>query len=106
MKIDLTDVSPVRKEMSIEVPVEDVEREKDSLLKSYRAKAKIPGFRPGKAPIDVVRKRFQKELEEEIREGVVSSSFMKAAHEKGLRYLHVHPDARASALSCRHLAAD
>jgi trigger factor len=87
MKIDLTDVSPVRKEMSVEVPVEDVEREKDSLLKSYRAKARIPGFRPGKAPIDVVRKRFKKELEEDIRERVVSSSFVKAAREKGLQPL-------------------
>ena len=55
MKIDLTDVSPVRKEMSVEVPAEDVEREKNNLLKSYRSKARIPGFRPGKAPMSVIR---------------------------------------------------
>ena len=73
MKIDLTDVSPVRKEMSVEIPVEDVEREKDTLLKGYRSKAKIPGFRPGKAPMSVIRTRFRKELEEDVRERLVSA---------------------------------
>jgi trigger factor len=84
MKIDLTDLSPVRKRMSVEVDVEDVERETRVVLQSYRKKARIPGFRPGKAPMSVVRSHFTKELEEDVRERVVSSSFLKATREKGL----------------------
>jgi len=84
MKIDLTDLSPVRKRMSVEVDAEDVERETRVVLQSYRKKARIPGFRPGKAPMSVVRSHFTKELEEDVRERVLSSSFLKATREKGL----------------------
>ena len=84
MKIDLTDLSPVRKRMSVEVDVEDVERETRAVLQGYRKKARIPGFRPGKAPLSVVRSHFTKELEEEVRERVLSSSFLEATREKGL----------------------
>ena len=87
MKIDLTDVSPVKKQMSVEVTTEDVKRETDSVLRGYRAKARIPGFRPGKAPMSVIRARFAKELEEDVRERVVTASFFKAAREKGLEPL-------------------
>ena len=90
MKIDLTDVSPVKKQMSVEVALEDIERETASVLASYRAKTHIHGFRPGKAPISVIRARFSKELEQDVRDRVVASSFLKAAKEKGLEPLG-HP---------------
>lgn len=87
MKIDLTDISPVRKRMSIEVAAEDVQRETDSILKGYRQKARIPGFRQGKAPLDVVRAHFAEELKEDVRDRIVSTSFHEAAREKGLEPL-------------------
>lgn len=90
MKIDLNDVSPVKKEMSVEVAPEDVERETASVLASYRAKTHIRGFRPGKAPMSLIRARYAKELEQDVRERVVSSSFLRAAREKGLEPLG-HP---------------
>ena len=54
MKIDLTDLSPVKKRMSIEVDPKDVQRETDSVLRGYARKARIPGFRKGKAPLSVM----------------------------------------------------
>lgn len=87
MKIDLTNLSPVKKRMSVEIPPEAVEREAKSLLRDYRKKARIPGFRRGKAPAAVVRARFSKEMEDDLRERVVSASFLRAAKEQGLRPL-------------------
>ena len=87
MKIDLTNLSPVKKRMSVEVAPEALEREAASLLRNYRKKARIPGFRQGKAPASVIRARFSKELEDDLRERVVSASFRSAAKEKGLRPL-------------------
>jgi trigger factor len=87
MKIDLTDLSPVRKRMSVEVAVEDVERETESVLRGYRQKARIPGFRPGKAPLSVVRSHYAKEVREDVRDRIVSTSFHEAAREKGLEPL-------------------
>ncbi len=84
MKIDLTDLSPVKKRMAIEVAPEDVQRETDDVLRGYASKAQIPGFRRGKAPISVIRSHFARELEGDVRDRVVTASFRKAAQQKGL----------------------
>ncbi len=85
MKITLNDLNDVKKSMTVEVPPEIVDKERDSLIKSYRAKARIPGFRQGKAPVSVIRSRFAKELREEVRERVLTRAYAEAAKEKGLR---------------------
>lgn len=87
MKIDLTDLSPVKKSMVVEVDVAEVERETDQVLRRYRQQARIPGFRPGKAPLPVVRARFAREVEDDVRDRVISRSYVEAAREKGLRPL-------------------
>jgi len=87
MKYDLTDLSPVRKRLSFEIAADEVERETEAVLQGYRRKAKIKGFRPGKAPAAMVRSHFGKEVKEEVRDRLLSSSFAEAAREKGLRPL-------------------
>ena len=87
MKIDLTDLGPVKKKMRVEVEAEDVQREAEAILRGYAAQARIPGFRRGKAPLALVRQRFGRELEEDVRERVVSTAFARAAAEKGLKPL-------------------
>jgi trigger factor len=84
MKIDLTDLSPVKKTMTIEVDPGDVAQEAERTLDGYRRKARIPGFRPGKAPKSVIKNRFAKELEEDTRERILSRYFHEAVQEKGL----------------------
>ena len=61
MKIELTDLSPVKKSLTIELDEETVAKETASVLKSYAAKAQIPGFRKGKAPKSVIKSRFAKQ---------------------------------------------
>jgi trigger factor len=87
MKIELTDISPVRKSLSIEVDADEVSRQTDELLKDYRRKARIPGFRKGKAPLAIIRAHFAKEAGEDVRERIISSSFLEATREKGLEPL-------------------
>ena len=85
MKIELSDVSAVKKIMTVEVPPEIVEKERDSVVRGYAKKASIPGFRPGKAPHSVIRTRFARELREDVRERVLTRAYAEAAKEKGLR---------------------
>lgn len=87
MKIDLTDTSPVKKSLAIEVEPHEMERETEVVLRGYAKKAKIPGFRPGKAPLTVIRARFGDEVREEVRERVMTRCFREAAREKELRPL-------------------
>ncbi len=85
MKIELSDVSAVKKIMTIEVPPEIVEKERDVVARGYAAKASIPGFRKGKAPLSLIRTRFARELREDVRERLLTRAYAEAAKEKGLR---------------------
>jgi trigger factor len=84
MKIDLTDVSSVKKTMVVEIPPEEIQRETQAVLRGYAGKAKIPGFRQGKVPTDILRKRFGKEIKEDVRDRVLQRYYHKATLEKGL----------------------
>jgi trigger factor len=83
MKIEVKDVSPVRKEMAVEAAADEVAREKDELLRRYARQAKIPGFRQGKAPLSVIKARFGREVDEDLRERLVARLYTEAIREKG-----------------------
>jgi trigger factor len=85
MKIELEDLSPVKRRMSVEVPAAEVDRERGCVLRGLQKKVKMPGFRQGHVPLDVIRTRFAEEVEQELREHVLGHSFREAAQQKGLR---------------------
>jgi trigger factor len=84
MKVELTDVSQVKKKLEIEVDTDAVERETRSVVQAFRKQARVPGFRKGKTPPEVVRKRFAKEIDDEVRDHLLSHSYHDALKEKEL----------------------
>jgi trigger factor len=87
MRIDLSDLSPVKKSLAVEVDSEEVSKETAAVLRRYSSQARLPGFRQGKAPTDLVRKRFAKEIEADVQERLISRLWRAAAQEKGLHPL-------------------
>jgi len=87
MKIEVTDVSPVRKNMAIEADATEVAQERKDVLRRYAQQARIPGFRPGKAPMKVIQARYAKELDEDLKERLVARLYSEAIREKDLRPL-------------------
>src|SRR6266550_7621604 len=71
--------------LKIELPPDEVSREWDTIANSFARFAKIPGYRPGKAPRAVVDKRFRKEIQEEVTKKLVSKSYREAIEQKKLR---------------------
>src|SRR3954467_15147799 len=71
--------------LNIELPTEEVSKEWDSLAANYAKYARIPGYRPGKAPKAVVEKKFRKEIQDELTKKLVSKSYHEAIAEKQLR---------------------
>ncbi len=71
--------------LQIELPPEEVSKEWDAIATSFARFAKIPGYRPGKAPRAVVDKRFRKEIQEEVTKKLVSKSYHEAIEQKKLR---------------------
>jgi trigger factor len=78
MNVTVEDSGPCRKTLKIQVPAEKVNEEYTGILSMYSRAAKIPGFRPGKAPKDLVKRRYAKEIEEELQSQVISSSYREA----------------------------
>ncbi|HEX6852047.1 MAG TPA: trigger factor [Candidatus Polarisedimenticolaceae bacterium] len=87
MKIEVTEISPVKKTLSIEASEDEVSRETEAVVRRWASQVRIPGFRQGKVPVDLVRKRFAKEIQDDVRERLVSRLYAEAAREKGFRPL-------------------
>ena len=71
--------------LKIELPAEEVSKEWDAIANSFARFAKIPGYRPGKAPRAVVDKRFRKEIQDEVTKKLVSKSYREAIEQRKLR---------------------
>jgi trigger factor len=82
--LNFEDLSPVQKTVEVEIPAAVLEREADRVTSEFGRQAKVPGFRPGKIPVSVVRTRFAKEIQEEVVSRVLGASFREAVREKGL----------------------
>lgn len=73
------------REVEVEVPADEVSKAFRSVLKKVQKQAKMPGFRPGKIPETVLRKRFAESIEQEVVETVLPQHFRAAIDAKGLR---------------------
>lgn len=71
-----------KRETEIIVPIEEVEKETEHVVSGVRAKAKLPGFRPGKAPANLIRTRFRQEIRQDVLEHILPKAFRKRAEEE------------------------
>lgn len=72
-------------ELAITVPVEDVTKQFDIEYNKIQKKAKIDGFRVGKAPIEVVKKKFKDNAVSGVAEELIKSSYFEAVKQTGIR---------------------
>ncbi len=87
MKVDYIEESPVRKALAFEVEPERVQAEIDARARELARKVKLPGFRPGKVPLDVVKKRFHGEILGEAAEAIVNKVVFDEIDGRGLKPL-------------------
>jgi trigger factor len=73
--------------LRVEIPAEKVNGERERIAKGYTSKARIAGFRPGKAPRTVVEKRFQKEIAEELNGALINEAYEAALKQEALHVL-------------------
>lgn len=85
MKVELTDVSETKKTLTVEVPQEVVEAEVSRITQRYARAARLPGFRPGKAPVQVVRRRFREEILHDVAHDLVPRVVGDALRDKGVQ---------------------
>ena len=82
MKVAVEDISPVKKKIRIEVPPDAVTAEMNKAIADIAKKAKIPGFRPGKAPKAIVEKHYAEEVRSDVVNRLITDSYFRAVHEQ------------------------
>ena len=87
MKAEFTDLGATRKSVAVEVPSADVDLEIERLSQRYRRSVRVPGFRPGKAPVRLVRQRMRGRLLEEAAQALVEKAVAEALRERGVEPL-------------------
>ena len=73
---------PCRKKLTIEIPAEDVDAEMNRAVGRFRKSVSMPGFRRGKVPASVVKKRFGEEIRQEVIDRLVPRFWQQAQAEK------------------------
>ena len=85
MQVTQTAVDGLKHEFKVVLPAKDIETKIDNRLSELGRQARIPGFRPGKVPLAVLKKRYGDAVVGEVVERAVSDSSAQAIMEKGLR---------------------
>lgn len=71
-------------EVEIVVPVDEIQKETDRVVANIQRRANLPGFRPGKAPAALIRKRFDAEIKQDVLEQILPRAFRAKVEEEHL----------------------
>ena len=84
MKIELVELSETKKSVAVEIPSDIVDAQIDRVARSYSRQAKIPGFRPGKVPATLIKKRFREQILHDVAHDLIPRAIDNALRERGL----------------------
>lgn len=84
VNVSVENLAPCKKLVRVEVEAQQVDQTFDSITKDFQKQAALPGFRPGKAPRDMVLRKYEKDITEEVKRKLISDSYRKALDEKKL----------------------
>jgi trigger factor len=87
VKVEYVEETSVRKALAFEIEAEVVQKEIESRLRDFGRKAKLPGFRPGKIPPEVIRQRFRGQVLEDVAEALVNKVVFEELEGRGLKPL-------------------
>ncbi|HEY3932149.1 MAG TPA: trigger factor [Verrucomicrobiae bacterium] len=91
MNISVENLAPCKKLLRVEVDAKSVDEIFDSITKDYQKQASLPGFRPGKAPRDMVAKKYEADIKDDAKRKLIGENYRKALEEKKISVIG-YPD--------------
>lgn len=85
--VTVEDAGPATKKITIEIPRARIDEKLAEQFKEIRAQAVIPGFRPGKAPLNLIEKRFSTEIRDQVRRQLIGESYEHAISSNDLQVI-------------------
>jgi trigger factor len=87
LTVEIIEVNSCKRNLAAEVPAQEVEQEIDKIASEYAHNAKIPGFRPGKAPLNIIRQRLGSDLVQDATQKIIERCWKDAIRERDLHPL-------------------
>ena len=84
MKMEMTELGPMKRALKIEVPADEVTQQFSRAYLELNRQVQIPGFRPGKAPLAILEKRYAKTVEEDVIRKLVPDFYGRAIKQAGI----------------------
>ena len=84
MKTEFADLTETKKSVAVEIPSDIVDAEIDRVARSYSRQARIPGFRQGKVPPTLIKKRFREQILHDVAHDLIPRAIDEALRERGL----------------------
>lgn len=84
MNVTVENLAPCKKLVRIEVEAAKVDAAFEDMLKNYQRQARLPGFRPGKAPKAMVEKRYETDIRDEVKKKMIPDAYRDALKEQKL----------------------
>ena len=81
MQVHVEDISSVQKKITIEIPAERVDEEIDKAYSAIQKKAKLQGFRPGKAPMQLIKRTYSDAMRDDVMRSLYQQTLYKAMDE-------------------------
>ncbi|MGB8370424.1 MAG: trigger factor [Verrucomicrobiia bacterium] len=91
MNITVENLAPCKKLLRVEVDAKAVDEAFDAVTKDFQKQASLPGFRPGKAPRNLVLKKYEPDIKGEVKRKLIGDSYRKALDEKKIAVIG-YPD--------------
>lgn len=85
MNVTIENLSPCKRLLRIEVPAQEVDTAFNNTAQAFQKQARLPGFRPGKAPRAMVLKKFEKDILDEVKRKLLPESYQKAIKQHELK---------------------
>jgi trigger factor len=87
VNITVENLAPCKKLLRVEVDAKAVDEIFDAITKDYQKQAALPGFRPGKAPRDMVAKKYEADIKDDAKRKLIGENYRKALDDKKLHAL-------------------
>ena len=84
MNVTVENLAPCKRLLRVDVDAAEVDAAFVKTTKDFQHQARLPGFRPGKAPGTLIAKTFAKEIENQVKRDLINESFSKAVKEQKL----------------------
>ena len=84
MKVETQKAGDCRLKLIINAGPEETRPDYEKITREYVKHGRVPGFRPGKAPLDVITRRYQREMDEDVRQQLIARFYRQAVEEQKL----------------------